>query len=96
MHGETERTGHAYGDALLAAFAQRLQQQFGDGVTVARMNSNTFGLLGPAGMVRPPSVMAAVKDALVKKGVAAANNVENPRRLPPGQLLDMNRSRPPG
>ena len=60
--------GHAYGDALLAAFAQRLQQQFGDGVTVARMNSNTFGLLGPAGMVRPPSVMAAVKDALVVQG----------------------------
>lgn len=30
------------------------------------------------------------------QGVAAANNVENPRRLPPGQLLDMNRSRPPG
>jgi hypothetical protein len=25
--------------------------------------------------------------------IAAANNVENPRRLPPGQLLDMNRTR---
>jgi Contractile injection system tube protein len=30
------------------------------------------------------------------QGIAAANEVENPRKLPPGQLLDMNRSRPPG
>lgn len=30
------------------------------------------------------------------QGIAAANDVENPRRLPPGQLLDMNKSRPPG
>ncbi|APR76884.1 Hypothetical protein A7982_02231 [Minicystis rosea] len=28
------------------------------------------------------------------QGIAAANDVENPRKLPPGQLLDMNRSRP--
>lgn len=30
------------------------------------------------------------------QGIAAANDVENPRRLPPGQLLDMNKHRPPG
>ena len=30
------------------------------------------------------------------QGIAAANNVENPRQLPPGQLLDMQRSQVPG
>ncbi|WP_437576641.1 CIS tube protein [Sorangium sp. So ce887] len=30
------------------------------------------------------------------QGVATANDVENPRRLKPGQLLDMNKSRRPG
>jgi diguanylate cyclase (GGDEF)-like protein len=60
--------GHAYGDALLAAFAQRLQQHVGDGVTVARMNSNTFGLLGPASSVRPPLVTSAVQEPLVVQG----------------------------
>ena len=30
------------------------------------------------------------------QGIAAANNVENPRKLPPGQLLDMNRRQSPG
>lgn len=30
------------------------------------------------------------------QGIAAANSVENPRKLPPGQLIDMNKSRPPG
>ncbi|MCK6587301.1 MAG: peptidoglycan-binding protein [Polyangiaceae bacterium] len=30
------------------------------------------------------------------QGIAAANDVENPRKLSPGQLLDMNKNRPPG
>lgn len=30
------------------------------------------------------------------QGIAAANGVENPRQLPAGQLLDLNRSRRPG
>ncbi len=30
------------------------------------------------------------------QGIAAANSVENPRKLPPGQLLDMNKTRTPG
>jgi len=60
--------GHAYGDAMLRAYAQRLQTHFGARVVVSRMNSNTFGLLGPAECIEPQQVAATVAEPLIVQG----------------------------
>ncbi|MBP6901516.1 MAG: EAL domain-containing protein [Burkholderiaceae bacterium] len=46
--GINQNLGHAFGDRLLAAVAQRLGQQLPPPVTLARLGGDTFGLVGPA------------------------------------------------
>lgn len=60
--------GHAYGDAVLAAAARRLQDHFGPAVVLARMNSNTFGLLGPALVLDPEAVRNSMREPLLVDG----------------------------
>lgn len=45
--------GHHFGDLLLQAVADRLQQQFGQAVVIARISGDAFGLLGPARLLTP-------------------------------------------
>ncbi len=45
--------GHQFGDLLLLGVAARLQSQFGDQLTLARVGSDTFGVLGNASSVDP-------------------------------------------
>jgi diguanylate cyclase (GGDEF)-like protein len=48
--------GHAYGDALLLALAQRLRALFDSSVFVARLSSDTFALAGPAQLLDAPNI----------------------------------------
>lgn len=49
--------GHQFGDLLLLAVAARLQSQLGDQLTVARVASDTFGVLGHAPLVNPATLL---------------------------------------
>ncbi|MDZ7937225.1 MAG: bifunctional diguanylate cyclase/phosphodiesterase [Rhodoferax sp.] len=49
--------GHQQGDRLLQAVADRLKQELGSGVILARIGSDTFGLMGPEAMVDPVQVL---------------------------------------
>ena len=48
-----EAFGYAYGDALLRAVAQRLQERFADSCQIARISNDTFGLIGPSHRLTP-------------------------------------------
>lgn len=50
--------GHRFGDLLLLAVAARLQSQSGDQITVARVGSDTFGVLGHASNVNPAMIQS--------------------------------------
>ncbi len=56
--------GHGYADSLLQAYSQRLRQVLGPDVTIARVASNTFGLLGRHDQVNPTIVQSTVTEAL--------------------------------
>jgi len=53
--------GHQQGDRLLQAVAERLKSNLGDSVTLARIGSDTFGLMGPADVVDPVQILALFK-----------------------------------
>lgn len=57
-----EMLGHSYGDFLLQSLVQRLNERFGQQCALGRLGGNTFGILGPVGLVSAESV-AAVFDA---------------------------------
>ena len=48
--------GHAYGDALLIAIAQRLRALFDSSVFIARLSGDAFALAGPAQLLDAPSI----------------------------------------
>lgn len=48
--------GHAYGDALLLAIAQRLRALFDSRVFVARLAGDAFALTGPAQLLEPDGI----------------------------------------
>jgi diguanylate cyclase (GGDEF)-like protein len=50
--------GHQFGDMLLVAVAARLQLQLGRQLTVARIGSDIFCVLGDAGAVNPENILA--------------------------------------
>lgn len=52
--------GHGYGDELLRAFAQQIGQQMGHEVVLARVSSNTFGLLGASEWLSPARITESV------------------------------------
>jgi diguanylate cyclase len=49
--------GHQQGDRLLQAVADRLKQELGSEVILARIGSDTFGLMGTESMVDPVQVL---------------------------------------
>jgi len=53
-----ELMGHRYGDQLLRALAQRIQHMVGEGMMLARVAGNTFGLLGNRQRISPDIVHA--------------------------------------
>lgn len=56
--------GHAYGDELLRAYACQLSKQLGSELVLARVGSNTFGLLGTSDTLLPERIAATVRDAV--------------------------------
>jgi len=57
--------GHAYGDELLRAFAGQLSHSLGSDVYLARVASNTFGLLGPRDVLTPQRLAATAHHAVM-------------------------------
>ncbi len=49
--------GHQQGDRLLQAVAERLKQELGSAVILARLGGDTFGLMGPAAVLDPLLVL---------------------------------------
>ena len=62
--------GHRFGDLLLNAVAQRLRQSLPPQTVLARIGSDTFGVLGPRTVVHPEALMAAVRGPLDIEGIA--------------------------
>ena len=60
--------GHAYGDLLLHAMAQRLSSLLPTDVVLARVSGNTFGLLGHADKLAPKRVLAMLQEPLEVAG----------------------------
>ncbi|NVO05149.1 MAG: EAL domain-containing protein, partial [Rhodoferax sp.] len=63
-----ELMGHPYGDALLKALSQRLQQSVGAEVMLARVSGNAFALLGPPHSIRPEQIHAVTQLPLLVDG----------------------------
>ena len=59
--------GHQQGDRLLQAVADRLKFNLGPDVILARIGSDTFGLMGPARVVDPVHILGLFRDAIVVK-----------------------------
>ncbi|RJG07986.1 EAL domain-containing protein [Noviherbaspirillum cavernae] len=49
--------GHQFGDLLLLGVAARLQSQLGDQLTIGRVGSDTFGVLGNSERVNPAALL---------------------------------------
>ncbi|MFZ4624470.1 MAG: GGDEF/EAL domain-containing response regulator [Rhodoferax sp.] len=60
--------GHAYGDELLRAFASQLVSRIGTDMVLARVDSNTFGLLGSSDRLSPQRLAATATDAMLVFG----------------------------
>lgn len=57
--------GHRYGDLLLRAVANRLQQSLGSAVFLARIGGDVFGLLGDERSLKPEALMRLFHDPFV-------------------------------
>ncbi len=57
--------GHRYGDLLLRSVANRLQQTLGNGVFLARIGGDVFGLLGDEKSLRPEILQNLFHDPFV-------------------------------
>ncbi|HEY9207664.1 MAG: EAL domain-containing protein [Acidovorax sp.] len=64
-----EMMGHRFGDRLLDAVAQRLAEILPAGVMLARVGSDTFGVLGSAHKVSPQQLLDCVHDPLTINGM---------------------------
>jgi GGDEF domain-containing protein len=49
---------HQYGDRTLQVVAMRLLKSLGEGSTLARIGSDTFGVMGPSRLVEPTGLLA--------------------------------------
>ena len=56
--------GHQQGDRLLQAVVQRLQERLGDAVVLARIGSDTFGLMGSAAALEPAALLELFRQPL--------------------------------
>ncbi|MDA8455162.1 EAL domain-containing protein [Acidovorax sp. GBBC 3334] len=61
--------GHTFGDRLLEAVARRLAEALPGGVLLARVGSDTFGVLGEAHRVALPQLLQCVRPPPVVDGV---------------------------
>jgi diguanylate cyclase (GGDEF)-like protein len=59
--------GHQQGDRLLQAVADRLKFNLGPDVILARIGSDTFGLMGSAKVVDPVHILGLFRDAIAVK-----------------------------
>lgn len=50
--------GHPYGDHTLQIVAMRLLDSLGEGATLARIGSDTFGVMGPSRLIDPVALLA--------------------------------------
>ena len=50
--------GHLFGDRTLQIVAQRLLAALGEGTTLARIGSDTFGVMGPSRLIDPAALLA--------------------------------------
>ncbi len=50
--------GHHYGDLTLQVVSARLMEYLGEGTTLARIGSDTFGVMGPTRFVDPAALLA--------------------------------------
>ena len=57
--------GHQQGDRLLQAVAERLRVEMGPEVVLARIGSDTFGLMGPSQLVEPGRVLALFRTPFI-------------------------------
>lgn len=57
--------GHQQGDRLLQAVAERLKLELGTQVVLARIGSDTFGLMGSSKVVDPVSILAMFRTPFV-------------------------------
>jgi len=62
--------GHRFGDLLLNAVAQRLRESLPPQTVLARIGSDTFGVLGRQDVVNPDALMAAARVPLSIEGIA--------------------------
>jgi diguanylate cyclase (GGDEF)-like protein len=62
--------GHRFGDLLLNAVAQRLRESMPPDTVIARVGSDTYGVLGPRGDVNPETLMACSRQSLQIEGIA--------------------------
>lgn len=62
--------GHRFGDLLLNAVAQRLRESLPPSTVLARIGSDTFGVLGLQTVVHPEALMAAARVPLDIEGIA--------------------------
>lgn len=60
--------GHAYGDKLLQAFARCLMDEFGSDVFLARVSSDSFGLLGSDQCISHQRIKQALEHRVVVAG----------------------------
>jgi diguanylate cyclase (GGDEF)-like protein len=57
--------GHQQGDRLLQAVADRLKAELGQQAILARIGSDTFGLMGPAHVVDPVRILAMFREPFI-------------------------------
>jgi len=66
--GVNETLGHGVGDALLKAVGERLSEQLGPDIVMARVAGDSFGVLGPDAVVNPEIIAGALLDAFTVQG----------------------------
>ena len=57
--------GHQQGDRLLQAVADRLKHELGHNAVLARIGSDTFGLMGPGSVVDPTRILNMFREPFV-------------------------------
>jgi diguanylate cyclase (GGDEF)-like protein len=66
--GINETLGHAVGDDLLRSVGTRLSERFGQGVVMARLGSDSFGVLGPETAVNPENLARVLAEPFDVQG----------------------------
>jgi diguanylate cyclase (GGDEF)-like protein len=57
--------GHEHGDALLRAVGDRLITNYNGSFVIARIAGDTFGILGPEGLLRPQMILSLFEEPFI-------------------------------